>query len=86
MFFSTLFEYDYSFSDNVLYRYIPGNIQGAEVVIKGREGSIISEFHDGAFGGHSGVNKTIAAIKIRYWWLGLTDDVKAYVSFILLFI
>lgn len=42
--------------------------------------NILAEFHSGTIGGHSGVNKTIDAIKIRYWWPAFTDDIKEYVS------
>ena len=64
-----------------MQRFQPGNIDGVEVVQKGNVKNILAEFHGSAFGGHSGVNKTTEAIKSRYWWFGLTDDVKAYVSY-----
>ncbi|KAJ8301877.1 hypothetical protein KUTeg_020864 [Tegillarca granosa] len=53
-------------------------ISGAKVVLKDEISNILQEFHGSTFGGHSGVNKTTQSIQKRYWWKGLTDDVKKY--------
>lgn len=45
-----------------------------------QKANILAEFHSGTIGRHSGVNKTIDAVKIHYWWPALTDDIKEYVS------
>lgn len=47
--------------------------------LKGKEKDNLDKFHGSAFGGHSGVNRTTEAMQKRYWWKGLTEDVKAYV-------
>ena len=54
--------------------------KSVQVIREGQENPILHEFHTAGIGGHCGINKTIDAIKIRYWWPGLTDDVKRYVS------
>jgi hypothetical protein len=63
-----------------LYRFVPGNIDGTKVVLKEDVNNILKEFHGSAFGGHSGINKTREAINLRYWWPGITEDIKKYVS------
>jgi len=63
-----------------LCKCIPGNIEGVKVIKRDEKKAILDEFHGSAFGGHSGINKTIQVIKSQYWWYGLTDDVKDYVS------
>ena len=65
-------------TDDKLHKLVNG--RGVAVVRNGEEDRILKEFHGGELGGHSGVNKTIVAVKIRYWWPGFTDDIKAYVS------
>ena len=71
----------FSFPDGKLYRNLPGTKNGVEVVLEGQQKAIFTEFHASSFGGHSGVNKTICAIQKRYWWNGLTEDIKKFVSF-----
>ena len=63
-----------------LFRNVAGVPAGVEVVKEADKDARIREFHSSNFGGHSGVNKTIAALKNNYWWFGLTDDVKEFVS------
>ena len=41
---------------------------------------ILQEYHDGVFGGHSGVLKTIKRIQRLFHWSKLKDDVQHYVS------
>ncbi|CAN6842432.1 unnamed protein product [Brassica oleracea] len=43
-------------------------------------GIILQEYHDGVFGGHSGVLKTIKRIQRLFHWSKLKDDVQHYVS------
>jgi len=73
-------EYDLYYIGDILHRHKAGVPNGVEVVLEGREKEILTEFHGSAFGGHSGINKTTQSIQISYWWSGLTDDVKNYVS------
>lgn len=41
---------------------------------------ILSEYHDGVMGGHSGVLKTIKRIQHLFHWSKLKDDVRKFVS------
>jgi hypothetical protein len=66
--------------DDVLCKTIPGSMKGVVVVKEGAIESIMNEFHGSALGGHSGFNKTNSAIKIRYWWPKMTEDIRTYVS------
>ena len=70
----------FSFPDGKLYRNLPGTKNGVKVVLEGQQKAIFTEFNASSFGGHSGVNKTISAIQKRYWWNGLTEDIKKFVS------
>lgn len=68
-------------SGNELYRLVQGNLDTVKVIKKEDVKAVLDEFHGSAFGGHSGINKTTEAIKARYWWFGMTDDVKEYVRY-----
>ena len=41
---------------------------------------ILSECHDTGMAGHQGHKRTYAAVRQRFYWQGLTKDVKCYVS------
>ena len=42
--------------------------------------AILQSLHDEPTGGHSGVQKTLAAVKDRFYWKGLSKDVKDFVT------
>ena len=42
--------------------------------------NILREYHDKRTAGHLGINKTIARIKSKFYWPGLSKDVKRYVN------
>ena len=85
--FAIFIMYNICYPDDKLFRDVPGVPSGVEVVKETDKDTRIREFHSSSIGGHSGVNKTIAALKTNYWWLGLTDDVKTFVSlFVCLFL
>ena len=39
---------------------------------------ILSECHDAGMSGHQGRKRTYAAVRAKFYWLGLTHDVKRY--------
>ena len=41
---------------------------------------IFDEFHSSPIGGHSGVNKCCYAVGDRFYWPGMTDDIREWVS------
>jgi hypothetical protein len=41
---------------------------------------ILYEFHDAPLGGHRGMNKTFQAIKSRYMWPNMRQDIEEYVK------
>ena len=41
---------------------------------------VLRHCHDELSGGHLGVAKTLARVERRYWWSGITVDVKDYVT------
>lgn len=41
---------------------------------------ILKECHDSLWAGHSGINRTLALVQDKYYWLKMQDDVKAYVQ------
>ncbi|WAR12706.1 hypothetical protein MAR_026886, partial [Mya arenaria] len=55
-------------------------MNGVTVVKDGSSDAIMREFHSSAIGGHSGFNKTNSAIKVRYWWPRMTEDIRKYVK------
>jgi hypothetical protein len=40
---------------------------------------LITEAHDGLFGGHRGEKVTMARLREDYWWVGMTTDIKDYI-------
>jgi hypothetical protein len=69
------------FTDDDLYKVVPGVLSGVKVVSVGETEAVLTEFHSSGIGGHSGFNKTNDAIKIRYWWPKMTSDVRDYVCY-----
>ncbi|WAR21137.1 POL4-like protein [Mya arenaria] len=55
-------------------------MNGVTVVKDGSSDAFMREFHSSAIGGHSGFNKTNSAIKVRYWWPRMTDNIRKYVT------
>ena len=43
-----------------------------------QQNRIISSIHDTS---HMGLNRTTDMVAVKYYWPGLTNDVKAYVSY-----
>ena len=41
--------------------------------------SILYELHDAPYSGHTGYDKTLAAVRRQYWWPGMTSFVADYV-------
>ena len=53
----------------------------AKVVSTAKEASdIFHEFHASHFGGHCGWEKTHTAIISRYYWPGMENDIRKWVS------
>ena len=50
------------------------------VVPPALQAQIIAEHHDGALSGHPGRDRTIAALRKRYWWKSLDADTTKYVE------
>ena len=53
----------------------PKNQRKIKHMHSGLDGSLHSE----STGGHSGMNKTRQKLMRRYYWKGMTDDIKEYV-------
>ena len=58
-----------------------GIYDGARILVPrlARPG-VLRRAHDHALAGHRGINATLAAVRSRFWWPNLTDNVKTYVS------
>jgi len=57
----------------------------ADVVSSDKEKqTIFKENHDSALGGHPGETKTINKISVRYYWPGITNDIKKWVIMIII--
>jgi len=39
---------------------------------------VLKQCHDGAAGGHLGVDKTLSKVRQRYYWPGMRDDIRDY--------
>lgn len=53
----------------------------AKVVLSPEEAhNIFMEFHTGPLGGHCGVEKTHNAIILRFYWPGMEQDIRKWVS------
>ena len=39
---------------------------------------VLQQCHDGAAGGHLGVDKTLSKVRQRYYWPGMRDDIREY--------
>ena len=39
---------------------------------------VLAEIHSGPLGGHLGVKKTLAKVKARFYWPGLTSDIRSH--------
>lgn len=48
------------------------------VLPKNRVREVLAEVHDGKSGGHLGVNKTLAKVRERYYWVNSRDDVERW--------
>ena len=71
----------YLVKNGILYRRNPKNPQRPLRVIKVTERDIILRgFHEDLLAGHFGFNETFRAIKERYFWPQMGDDIKIYVQ------
>jgi hypothetical protein len=52
--------------------YVP-NIQELKLVI-------LKEMHNVAYAGHLGYQKTVAVVKIHYFWPGLNKEIAKYIA------
>ena len=67
---------------DLMYRPPNSNLR-LKVVTSNKElNDILWNFHSAPFAGHSGINATINKISQRYYWKGIKDTVKDYVSMI----
>ena len=41
---------------------------------------VMKETHDVPYAGHSGYQKTVAAVRKKYYWPGMKNDVAKYIS------
>ena len=41
---------------------------------------ILKRYHDSYIAGHPGINKTYQKIKEKYYWRGMSTDIKKYVT------
>ena len=58
---------------------ISGNkVTSYEVVCSGQVEEVLKLYHDGP--AHPGINATIKAIRQKYVWPGMNEDMKSYVS------
>ena len=42
--------------------------------------AIYSKYHDNPLAGHRGVGATASALRRRFYWLGMLDDVRRFVA------
>lgn len=45
---------------------------------RSKVGQVLQEMHNGASGGHLGINKTLAKVRERYYWLSSKQDVESW--------
>ena len=90
---SVVSENQYVLLNNVLYHIFSPRIKKADNIIKEenmilqlavpqcKRKEILTAYHDcKAGGGHFGVKRTFAAIKQKYWWPKMYQDIHDYVS------
>ena len=71
-------------ADKVLCRQFEsrqGHTSNLQVVVPSKlRKEVLAELHEGAAGGHFGVDKTLARLKERFYWPGHFNDVKDWCS------
>jgi len=50
------------------------------VIPKCRVNEVLTEFHNGASGGHLGINKTFDKIRTRFYWIGCRQSISDWVQ------
>lgn len=76
-----LIEFDDFHKDNngLLCRHSPAH--GIQVVIpRSLIATVIKHYHDNTFMAHQGTKRTIAAIKLKYWWPTMSSDIQEYIG------
>jgi transposase InsO family protein len=68
---------DYVLLDGMVHRLIQGIPK--LWVPADRISDLITEAHDGLFGGHRGERVTESRLKEDYWWVGMSKDIKDHV-------
>jgi len=74
----------YTITNQILYskRHIPKqNIDNAIVIPKNLVTNIITAYHNPLLAGHMSITKTIQAIKIKYYWPTLINDVTNCIKY-----
>jgi hypothetical protein len=62
-----------------LWECADGTTKTAQVVIpRSKVKEVLTEMHGWPSGGHLGVNKTLAKVRQRYYWLHSRDDVESW--------
>ena len=89
----TFYSNEFFMRDGVLYHWFTPRVKNAKdqkkmdsdkmliqlVVPKCLQKEVLNNYHDGlAGGGHSGIKKTYAALKLKYYWNGMHQDVCDY--------
>ena len=77
---STVSTDGYSLQKGVLYRRLRTREPVKLVLPLSMRQEVLRHCHDELSGGHLGVAKTLARVERRYWWSGITVDVKDYVT------
>ena len=62
-----------------LHNGLIGTADGKILVPKTLRSKILQRFHDSPYAGHLGTRKTIARIKRRYLWPGMSKEIKNYI-------
>lgn len=75
-------QYSFVFCEGVLTRQFLK--KGEEIVqivvpLKARQ-IVLSTAHDGLLSGHCGVRKTLIRVQNRFWWPGVTRDVRQFIQ------
>lgn len=61
------------------HRFGPGKEPIEQVVLPGAlKDMVLESLHDSIFSGHFGVKKTVARVKLRYYWPGYLEDVEEW--------
>ena len=66
--------------DGLICRKVAGDETFQRIVPLSERRHVLKECHDKRIAGHLGISKTIARIRINFYWPGLNKDVRRYIN------